>query len=1041
MAQTFNLGTLAPGFPASATISADDTADTDVMAAILANTAFPARELSLGSLNLSLGSPADGTATTPLGTVSYKASASGRLGIGIYDSVTSLNAALNFKDAGDLSLAWDTTAGYRYVLLVAGYDVSGSASGTSPVGMLGSVTFGVSGDQASDYAIVLRFPSGQGASTTINTLLKQWRTPSMINSATDLDKGATILLEIDGSLSTSIGAQIGYNFSFLQSVSSGLLTGDIGLKVATALSTQLGFSASGQYILAVSRAVGDPGTSLRVQLFKLSTNGWTFAFDLTVGATGVVPSTPTSDQVISAIFGVHAKQAIADLQALSQWTSSTQDTSTYVAGLVTTQAQALLTKVTKIDAVANLGVSLQKFMAGLQAWQSLPGKTSAWILGKLQATMSPSDLSDLQNALGALASPTDSTVNSFISGLIQKSGFDQTVAGQFLDSIADQGVLPLLEDIPTVRSAAQNLQQLLNGQFLQDLQQQVDSALDLTQLNTAVSWASVNSWLVARLSNFFGQTLGLDQLNAVRTTVQQLEARWSTIYQEVQKAVTSTYQAKFAYAYNSSTTNSALVDVTFDFSQANAATTYNTIVSGGAWDRLFVGAPLAGVTFANSVLAHGISRNTSIQLTLPGLQNTYTDVSSSIAQLTVHSDGSSLIGSYTLSASDEVTSSAHFDSQLVLTVAGIPAGLRGASVRVAADITSKWSYVYRYIEPSASLADMKTILDPIALAYFSGLFPAQAEPFDTWLLDLDQAVSQKLGNSSNNFGNVLVSLEVSLPADIFSSWFVQRNGVAQLSAQCAVSKAIQQTLRAILLTSYANDPSHWHFNSEMNSLLVYASLPLANNVTLDDGTLTFTTDDYYWNWPSSDLLAALCSLPQTVASLSQNMSGIYQRLLSSGNTSQASFFSPSNAPAIINSVVNPNGQLFLPITGLLQTECTIVRDAGAAITAIAAFMGNVNVNPAAALTAFSKFGDSVGSAFNADLSSNYIPNSINAVGSALFHAATLALNPSSIEDTAALMSVLTLNPSSSFKMSDFLTGSIPDTSTDVALEQRLLTSS
>ena len=1042
------------GFPANAKLSVDGSTEADVLAALAANTPLPPRDLALGRIGVDFAGKTDTPVKTPLGGVTISAAAHARLGVGVCDKSATVLAQLALADADDLKLAWADAPGQRYAYLVGGYDVNANLSGTHAVGALGKATFGVDAKQSSALATVASFAAGAGADDVLKQLVAGWRLPATINDATDLAPGTSVLVEIDGSLGLKLGAQLGYDFSFVRAVQAGGLSGDLGLKVATALTTQLGFNASGKFLLWVERP--SAALALRLRLFKLRKKGWTFALNLTVGATPVTPLPDTIDDFVEAVFGVQGKQVIADLKKLEEWTDPTKSAGDIVAGLAHDKVLALIKDTTGFDPATEFTKARQKFLDGIGAWHALPGRASAWLWQTTTAGLAANDRTTLKNAVAALAATGDAAVKKFVADQVAQAGFDQRIVGQFIDSLAEDGVLALLERAPEVRQAAQSLQKLLEGDFLEKLQQQIEAALGLDQIVKAVTktdWDKVDGWLLDRLSKFFGETLQFNKLDEIRGTLNTVIGKRDQLYHALHEAVTKTYEAKFAYAYESATTKTALIDAKFDFSEPRAQAAFLRIVASGAWDDLFL-APIPGVTLASGVLTHGIARKTSVQFTLPMFTSSYTDVVSSLAKLEVHTEGTELVGAYTLNASDETKSIGHFQSRLGLTARYSAAAQADARLHIHGAGQSAWTQQYRQVLPRAKFAELEFALTPIQSAYFAAQFAPPAQSLHDWLFAFDDQVEKVLHNGANEFGDVLLGLEVRQTGDILAAWTQPRDARELLRAQCAVSRAIQLRLRELMLDTYLQDLADVAPNNDvLRAFLVHAALPVVNHASYEPGDDSVTLDATkpYWDSFDPELVRAMATLgfdpPQRPAAalLSPLLARAQARLIFLGRTNDAQWFEPRDVGDVLTRACPSDQTLYDngPLARLLFVESTIITGAMTAVAHATRFANEASTpgaNPAALLAALAQFGADLTTTFNAKLHSFYLPSSIRSVGAVVFAAATEALYGLDAASPApeAVLALTVVRPGAKFPLADFLQGKKPTDAADIACEQRLV---
>src|SRR5208282_1718314 len=248
--------------------------DADVLQALAANQPFPTRptgviNLSHVSLVASGGSPVafKGGNTT----IGFAFSVGVTAGLGVFDDPQAAIQSLGLGETPGLDLTIGAAPNVRYTLLRTGYQASGSVSGTHPIGVVGSFTFGASAAADGVSAVLHRFDAGAGADTVLGDTIASWKFPRHIASADKLMPFTWIVTEADGSLSVKLGAILGYNFNFVKDVQAFGLSGDIGLKIDAAATATFGFDVSGRYVVVVGRESAD--AKLRLRVFKLKSNG------------------------------------------------------------------------------------------------------------------------------------------------------------------------------------------------------------------------------------------------------------------------------------------------------------------------------------------------------------------------------------------------------------------------------------------------------------------------------------------------------------------------------------------------------------------------------------------------------------------------------------------------------------------------------------------------------------------------------------------------------------------------------------------------
>ena len=91
-----------------------------------------------------------------------------------------------------------------------------------------------------------------------------------------------------------------------------------------------------------------------------------------------------------------------------------------------------------------------------------------------------------------------------------------------------------------------------------------------------------------------------------------------------------------------------------------------------------------------------------------------------------------------------------------------------------------------------------------------------------------------LNNGPDDFGNTLLSLEVSAPAALVGAW-----ALAPASPKAdeyrAMSKSIQDQLRKLIPLQYFQDLKKFEGPHPSAALLVYASLPRTTGIVVEGG--------------------------------------------------------------------------------------------------------------------------------------------------------------------------------------------------------------
>ena len=506
-------------------------------------------------------------------TIGFRASAEFKTGLGVFNVAADAIGSLQLEDSPQLNLSIPGSSTDKFLVLLWGYNVNGSFSGSHPIGVLGSVTFGAEAARDSIYAVLHRFPAATDARTAIADTLGSWRFPRQVRTGRDLKPGSWLVTEVDGSLALHISAQLGYDFNMVREAKLLGMTRNLGAKIDTALKTTFGFDVSGRYLLVLGReSADDSSIAVRLQLFKRSQKGLSFGLNLSVGVTGQNDLPTDIDELVKAVFGVHGLQAMKDLHLIEQWTDPATDLGQTAERLLNDTGLKLLTEATGIDAAKEFTKARQIVLDEFKKWDALHEKVSAatWsILSKL------GDGADKFKAfLTALADNDPKSRAAAFASALQEATFGDSAAGQWLAALADQGLLALSSELDKVQPVAAQTLDILNGGIIRRLQSFIDDKLNLAKIRDAVTqddFNKVDGWLIKRLGDFFDKDLHFEDLKQVQAAIHLVLTKAQDIYSKAQKALNSRYNFDFAAAYMKNTTSTALLDVNFDLQQPAAA--------------------------------------------------------------------------------------------------------------------------------------------------------------------------------------------------------------------------------------------------------------------------------------------------------------------------------------------------------------------------------------------------------------------------------------------------------------------------------------
>jgi hypothetical protein len=1033
--KTFQLpaGILGPGSAESVSVSA--TTDADVVQALLTDAPFPERPngmLELGSVMLEASGGNQVSFNAGQGTVSFDFSAAFKKGVGVYDQSADAIAALQLDAPPQLDLTVAGAAGDRYVLMLCGYNAKGSFSASHPIGALGTVTFGAQASGDAVYAVLHRIAGNTPSTKALADTVSSWRLPRHVAAADDLKPGTWIVAEADGSVALQLAANLGYDFNFVRQAHLLGITRELGAKIDAAASVTFGFSASGKYIVVLGRETD--AATVRLRLYKQKDQGFNFGLNLTVGVTTKADLPATIDDFVKSVFGVHGLQVVKDLHLIEQWTDPTKDLGQTAARLLNDDGLELLTRTTGIDVRADFNKARQIVLDAFQKWDALPDRASAalWgILGKAD----PVATKDFQTFLTALSDPNPDTRRQALAQAIAQTSFGDKPQGQFLESIADEGLLALTNQLDRVQPIAAKTLDLVNGGVIKKLQDFISEKLDLNKVRSVVTqndFDTLDGWLVKRLGDFLDKDLDLAALKEVQTAINLVIQKASNFYAKGVQALNNHYSLEFAASYQRNTESTALVDVNFDLSQPAAAALFKDVVVNSELDEVFV-ETVAGVTLNAATLTHEIQRNTDVQVHMPFLDSEVQHVNDSLASLSVEHDSGRVLA-YQVDASDTVTSKNRYMSQL--SVLGKLEVVNG-QIQVGAAGDQTVAYQSLQVKSGATLAELEFRTRDFLGTMLSNVFADDASA-TTFYMALDQTVSNIIKNRNNDFGDLALNLQVALPASVLAAWFQPLSPSAVKNASMMMSRALQAKLKALIPAFFFQNVNNLQPNETAAALLTWAAMPISTSIDFEDGQINkFNTDtDVYWDFPDVNLRKAVAMDAHTGRSLVTALATARSRLLDAGNGSTAAFFTPDQAGNFQSLAINATGDTLLQ--SLLITEAAMVRGAADTLKAVQASLADVANAPSKAIAQFANYGANLTETFNKSLSI-YGNESLRTLNSMLMVEASKALNPAAGAAAAtptAMATILVLTPQHQFQLSDYLTGSFPSKN-EVAVGQTL----
>ena len=764
--------------------------------AILSNSAFPDGDLQAGSISFTADTGQVSLSAASGVSGSFDLSAAAQAGAGVYGKAADALAALKLADAP--SFTFTDVTGDRWVLLDFGFSGSASGSGTAPVGMLGSATFGASAAGDSTFAVLHQFSATQGAADALQDTVSSWRLPRHVGMGADgqvnLKPGTWVLAEADGSLMLTVAAQLGWNMTYAKDLTVLGVTHNLSAKIDASLQVNLGFNVAGSYVVAVGREKAN--SVVRVQLWKMKNNGLNFGLNLAAGIQGSDPQLPAEfTDFIQATFGQHGLQVLQDLRV---WADPSKTIGQKLAGLTDQTIKELLAT-SGIDPEAEFDKAKAVVTGLVMKWTDLPAAVGSMIWKYLGEATSPAVAAEFMTFLQDLSDPA--TGATALATALENATFGDTPQGQFLAAAADKGLLALFDNVPAISKVAGQVLEILNGGPVKQLQDFIVEKLDLTPILNEVQGADfsdIDQWLQKRLANFLDKdVLAPADLKDIQTALKFLnmvDGKVSQYYATAVQALTKRYSIEFAATYAATTSDTALLDVNFDLAQAGAAALLKEVMVEGKLDRLLT-QQVAGVTLNMATLTHEIKRTATVDLHMPFFDFTKTTVNDAMTSVTAEDNGGRVLIYEIKQGDDTTTVKNRMMSQLsVLASLQVTAGQ-------APQLSTGGSIAYEMLQVKAGMMplDLKARTNSFLKGYLASQFPQGDSSITSFYLGLDRAVSMATGNGSNNLGDLALSMQAAMPASLLTAWLQPRTKPNQLkNDQAKLSMALQTAWKRLL---------------------------------------------------------------------------------------------------------------------------------------------------------------------------------------------------------------------------------------------------
>lgn len=948
---------------ASVTLDVAAPAGGALAQALLHDTPLPPGTVTLGTLTaavkgngrLSFG-PEPGAAPV---TLALGAQAGARLGA--YASLAALRADLDPR--GDTLVGLDLPASgvARFVAFTSAYALDASAGGPGlALGAGGRVRLDAGARHAGRLIVVRAFAAEPTARAALQSTWDALRLPRQVTSDDSLPPGTWLLAEVDGRLSAALLATFGYDVSWTRRVGLQGLTGDVGLKVQVGLAAGLGWNSEGRFLLSVARESLDPAARvLRLRLARSRREGATLSVK---GGVHLTPSTGAllpkdAAEFVAGLLGLHGAHLVADLKAFRGWLDPAQPLPAKLAAFVEAHAVSL--------AGAARGGALQRARAEidglLKSWDKLPHTLSSLMWTELRRG---DGMAEIEALARALASTDDAALLARLRALLGQAGFLATPAGRWLSAALGDDLLGALGAgrVPAdLRALARAALELLDGKALASLARFAEQHMgldNLRRLSDAARIQALTPWLRARLSEFIGGEVGLEQLEPLRAALLALDRQAQALFGEAHAALNRTYGFALDAGWSRADTRAALLDAEFDFAASPSPAQALSAALDGDWVELLTAQP-PGVRLREAWLTHGLERRRDVRVTLPWFRGSFFDLSKALARLRVSGEGDGLL-LYDVEALDEAGREGRWRSRLSLAGRLVVPGARAFGPPESASAL-RLAYSFRLALDAARAVDLEPTLAPLLEAYFPPRDGAPPSSPGDWALALAAS------GAPDELGRLALTLDVALPPAIADAWLDAPEDERD-PRYLLLSRAVQRALRRVIPACYFQDPARYAAAERDGAaqIVAWSCLPVSTAIALDGPRLERVDldDDVFWDAASPEQRRAMLSSAATRAALRQRLAAIRARLEARPDLRG---FASDWADARLDEVLERAAAarpVDLLTQSLLLPEAQAIRGARAAGVGLARARAAAALDPETALAELARFGAKLTSAFH-----------------------------------------------------------------------------
>lgn len=904
----------------------------------------------------------------------------------------------------------------QFLVLTAGYKVSGTLSPSYPIGPVLTAGVNWSGSRQGTTAVIRQISTSTGAASALRNATETWRLPRQIGKATDLPPGTWVAARGSGSLSVQLMARAGYTVSLLKELSLLSTSHALNARLAAALTATVGLALNEDYLIVAGRETDAP--LVRLRIYRAAKQTRSAGIDLSVGLKVGKPTT-RAGTFVNLTLGIHGLQILSDLQALRNWKSGTGMLSQTPARLDDETALELLTAASGSDAYKNFEEARDRTIAALDLWSAIPNKIRAALWESLENITGNSTLLPF---LKKLAQADAAGAAVAISEALAADPGQQSPELLWLLSNTESGsVAPLLEDADGLREPAASSVKVLEDGILWRLRKFIEEKLDLRPITEAgqPDPNKINKWLLARLGDFLDRPIELGDLAELKLAIAGLQKVEPEVFSKAQSAFAELFRIGAAATLENSTGTSALLDADFNLEESQAAQAFRSLMDKGDFNRL-VTEPVPGVTLHYATLTHELARTANIQLHLPFFNSKRERANKTVARLQIEESAGRVLA-YEVDSKDRAFASGRFRSELALLSR---ATVQDGKLDLSGLHDGTLAYVSRQIQRSASLIDLKLRTQAFLREQIGGNFSD-----DEALAALYKNVEKRaVVENWRNLGDVALQFDVALPGSSLEGWLRQRTASERKQAALALSKALQARLKALVPQLYlsGDDQSHLEPNDTLAPLLVWSAIPPSTSILFSNNAIQKwdTGSDVYWDYADRNLRNAVIRDRRTVSALQVRMAQLGERWQSMGDGAKADFFAPGQVGKILGqATVRPGSDL---LESLLFTEARMVHGAQEALNSLKDAWKNAASAPSKTLRALSEFGANLSATFNRKLTVFSSPETLRTFNSFLLTEASAALTPEidKGERTAAL-TLFFLREGHQIKAEEFLNGNVP----------------